>query len=82
MKSKIFLLEKRCDVYVLTKMYAPMGEGSFTDESGHLVKSCVIENYKACIGFEGHVLAQLVEALRYKIEGRGFDSQWCHWNFH
>ena len=22
----------------------------------------------------------LVEALRYKPEGRGFDSRWCHWN--
>jgi len=21
------------------------------------------------------------EALRYKSEGRGFDSRWCHWNF-
>jgi len=20
-------------------------------------------------------------ALRYKSEGRGFDSRWCHWNF-
>ena len=29
----------------------------------------------------GHAVAQLVEALRYKSEGRGFDSQWCHWNF-
>ena len=26
-------------------------------------------------------MAQLVEALRYKSEGRGFDSRWCHWNF-
>jgi hypothetical protein len=26
-------------------------------------------------------MAQLVEALRYKTEGRGFDYQWCHWNF-
>jgi hypothetical protein len=26
-------------------------------------------------------VAQLVEALRYKPEGLGFDSQWCHWNF-
>ena len=26
-------------------------------------------------------MAQLVEALRYKAEGRGFDSQWCHLNF-
>jgi hypothetical protein len=23
-------------------------------------------------------VAQLVEALCYKPEGRGFDSQWCH----
>ena len=22
-----------------------------------------------------------VEALHYKLEGRGFDSGWCHWNF-
>jgi hypothetical protein len=29
----------------------------------------------------GHAVAQLVEALRYKPEGRGFDSQCCHWNF-
>ena len=29
----------------------------------------------------GHVVAQLVEALHYKPEGRGFDSRWCHWNF-
>jgi hypothetical protein len=25
--------------------------------------------------------ALLVEALRYKPEGRGFDSRWGHWNF-
>ena len=28
-----------------------------------------------------HAVAQLVEALRYKPEGRGVDSRWCHWNF-
>jgi len=27
------------------------------------------------------LVAQLVEALRYKQEGRGFDSRWCHLNF-
>jgi hypothetical protein len=26
-------------------------------------------------------LAQLVEALRYKPEGRGSHFHWCHWNF-
>jgi len=30
---------------------------------------------------QGHAVAQLVEALRYKPEGRGFDSRWCYWNF-
>ena len=29
----------------------------------------------------GRAVAQLVDALRYKPEGRGFDSRWCHWNF-
>ena len=23
----------------------------------------------------------VVKALRYKPASRGFDSQWCHWNF-
>ena len=30
---------------------------------------------------QGHAVAQLVEALRYKLAGRGFDSRWCHCNF-
>jgi len=30
---------------------------------------------------DGHAVAQLVEALCYKPEDRGFDSQQCHWNF-
>jgi hypothetical protein len=30
-----------------------------------------------CVG-GGHVVVQLVEALRYKPEGRGFDFRWCH----
>jgi len=28
-----------------------------------------------------HAVAQLVEALRYKSEGRGLDSRWCYCNF-
>jgi hypothetical protein len=31
--------------------------------------------------FSGYAVAQLVEALRYKPKGRGFDSRWNHWNF-
>ena len=29
----------------------------------------------------GHMVAQLVEALRYKQEGRDFDSRWDHCDF-
>ena len=28
-----------------------------------------------------YAVAQLVDALRYKPEGRGFDSRWCDWEF-
>jgi len=31
--------------------------------------------------FKGHTVVQLAEGLRYKPEGCGFDSRWCHWNF-
>ena len=30
---------------------------------------------------KGHAVVQLVEALRYKPESRGFDSRWCNPNF-
>jgi len=30
---------------------------------------------------QGHAVVQLVEALSYKAEGRGFDSRQCRWNF-
>ena len=26
-------------------------------------------------------MAQLVNKMRYKPEGHGFDSRWCHWSF-
>jgi hypothetical protein len=28
-----------------------------------------------------YAVAQLVEALRYKPEGRRLDFRWCHWDF-
>ena len=35
--------------------------------------------YFLCVlDFMGYAVAQLVEALRYKPEGRGFDSRWLH----
>ena len=32
-------------------------------------------------GGGGHAVGQLVDALRYKQEGRGLDSQLCYWIF-
>jgi hypothetical protein len=29
----------------------------------------------------GYLKVHLVEALRFKMEGRMFDSQWGHWDF-
>ena len=39
-------------------------------------------NLKFCLSWRDTLLvAQLVEALRYKPDGRGFDSRWWHCNF-
>jgi hypothetical protein len=27
-----------------------------------------------------HAVGHLVEALLCKLDGRGFDTRWCHWN--
>jgi hypothetical protein len=32
---------------------------------------------KRLLAFMGHAVTQLVEAMRYKPEGLGFDSRWC-----
>jgi len=39
---------------------------------------CNINNYVQKVGY---AVAQLVEALCYKPEGRGFYSPWRHWDF-
>ena len=36
----------------------------------------ILSEFAFCLG---HVVAQLVAALRYKPESCGFDSRWCHW---
>jgi hypothetical protein len=38
----------------------------------------ILEGY---VQSKAHAVTQLVKALRYKPEGRTFDSRWCHWNF-
>ena len=40
-----------------------------------------LDNNKLNYFYSKTAVPQLVEELRYKSEGRGFDSQFCHWNF-
>ena len=44
----------------------------------HQEVSCTIQALWYNVGY---AVAQLVGALHYKPEGRGFDSRCCHWNF-
>jgi hypothetical protein len=45
-------------------------------------KDCTTFNLREdCFTIRENAVAQLVEAQRYKPEGRGVDSQWFHWNF-
>ena len=45
---------------------------------GGLINKQINVIYSNCMGY---AVAQLVDALRYKSEGGGFDSRWFHWNF-
>jgi hypothetical protein len=43
--------------------------------------SHVIHFTELLVKAKRYAVAQLVDALRYKPEDRGFDSRWNHWNF-
>ena len=46
------------------------------------IKNTVFWNMTPCsIIDRGHAMTQLVEEMRYKPEGRGFDSPCCRSNF-
>ena len=71
--------QKSCDlstVLEFTQSYLQMRQDDLTDISlvGHVQRLAARHN-------GGPAVAQSVEALRYKSEGRGFDSRWRHWNF-
>jgi len=39
---------------------------------------CLLSIHIHTMLWRGHAVAHLVEALRYKPEGREFDFRWCH----
>jgi hypothetical protein len=52
-----------------------------TPSSSHLIGYEYVNIMLVYVLKTGHAMAQLVEALRNNLEGRGFDSSWCEWNF-
>ena len=52
-----------------------------TASSSRTLESCVQLWLRARLFLCCTAQFELVEALRYKPEGRGFDSRWCHWNW-
>jgi hypothetical protein len=48
-------------------------------ESRHLIL-CLHIYQKHKTKLVDHAVTSLVVALRYKLEGRGFDSWWCNWH--
>ena len=47
-----------------------------------VVKQVVKQTKNTSQGFRRYfAVAQLVEAMSYKPEGRRFDARWCHWTF-
>jgi len=75
--------QKRGAFYKLSRIYKHSGHSDKADIHGNLSNCCpssiLFWSRHNC--YRGHAVAQLVEALRYKSEGRGFDSRCCHWNF-
>ena len=65
--------KRRAVVYKAMKIRFPLNAGIFLEDKESFVSGIIIN-----IWARGGVV---VKALRYKPAGRGFDSQWCHWNF-
>ena len=38
--------------------------------------------FVVCLSISGDCGSAVVKVLRYKSEGRWFDSSWCQWIFH
>jgi hypothetical protein len=53
----------------------------FTAPIEDFLPHCFFLNSIVECTYLGYAVAQLVEVLRYKPEGQGFDYRWCHWHF-
>jgi len=76
--NQTYNLKKKQQIHMQMYFYYIVITDWFTEQSA-LSFTSMCYNSTLCI--VGHAVAQLVEPLCYKPEGRGFDSRWCHWNF-
>jgi hypothetical protein len=67
-------------VYIYTPDYQILTDHIFSLLHFYLHDSLYIL-FPSTLQWFRHAVEQLVEALRYKPEGSGFDSRWCHWIF-
>jgi hypothetical protein len=76
------MLEKRTKIGIAPTLLSPSSMHiTYSLGISFVILDAVAMNRKQSCKAQGHAVAQLVEALRYKLEGRGFNSQWCQWNF-
>jgi hypothetical protein len=54
---------------------------NLADRRSYVCGRIVLQILIVLAGMSGAHIGALFEALRYKPEGCGIDSQWCHWNF-
>jgi hypothetical protein len=57
-------------------------DGQTEGNSVETLLLAALRQFHTLIHAEGARGGVVVEALRYKPEGRGFDFRWCHWIFH
>jgi hypothetical protein len=73
------LMSQRFEILKTREASAVMTSGKVQTRNNRQIKGLV--HIQVHYRILGHAVAQLVEALRYKSEGHGFDFRWCHWNF-
>ena len=66
--------EGSCEIYIT-------GAQARARARTHTHTHMLVIKHNLCLVKLCHAVAQLVEALRYKPECRGFNSRWCQWNF-
>jgi hypothetical protein len=77
------IFEELVNALLTVSSVGALRSGNYLSSNMNAEKHCSVVLYydASLLCNRGQAVAQLVGALRYKPEGRGFDSRRCHWNF-